>query len=164
MLCIALVVSLCATPASAQSAVHQTISIRLRDSYPICAGYCPNFEMTVTPSGQVTWHSLWAGRSVRRYTVSPAEVEAFGHILDSIKPEGDRQLDGSCERGRKSDGTPDPLDHPRTDDLEIRWSSPNAHARLTGCYLTHRPVIQTIQSAMKTLGFDLIGRRIASSE
>jgi len=111
IVCVSLGFTLLSNAVPAKSAVPETISVRLRASYQVCTGFCPNFTMTVGPSGQVT--------------------------------------------SRPPEGTPDPLDKPRPDDLEVRWSGPLSRARLSSCGYTHPSVRQTVESAVKALGANL---------
>jgi hypothetical protein len=41
------------SPAAGERRTDEVIVVRLRHSYAICAGFCPNFEMKVTPDGSV---------------------------------------------------------------------------------------------------------------
>jgi hypothetical protein len=154
IVCVSLGFTLLSNAVPAKSAVPETISVRLRASYQVCTGFCPNFTMTVGPSGQVTSRPLWGGKA-HHYTVSGAQLEAFRHTLDALRPTGERELDRSCEPSRTPEGTPDPLDKPRPDDLEVRWSGPSSRARLSSCGYTHPSVRQTVESAVKALGANL---------
>jgi hypothetical protein len=144
-----------ALPAAAnatQAHRHESITLRVRPSYAICAGYCPDFTMTVSPSGQVFSRSRWTG--VHSFTVGPDQLQSFHRILDPIRPQGDKPLDTSCDRARRADGKPDMLDDPRPDDVEIRWDGPTSHPRLASCARSPLSIYGTVKRAVEALGAD----------
>lgn len=142
-----------AAPAGARPKQQETINIRVRHGNALCEGSCPSFTIAIDPSGRIISRSLWSGR-IARHKAGPDQLEAFRRILDTLRPTGSRQLDVSCERSRMADGTP--LDDPRPDDLEIRWSGPSsAPARLASCAYTHPSMRQTVEKALEALGIDL---------
>ena len=149
----AAVLLLCASAAAASR--QETITIRLRHGYAYCAGVCPNFAMTVYPSGKVVSQEFWSGATIHRYRVRPRQLAIFRELLDRIKRPGERRLDVWCRRALGDDGKPDPLHDPRPDDIEVRWDGPSSHARLTSCSDSHRPVRETIVHAVLALGADL---------
>jgi len=63
----AAVLLLCSSAAAASR--PETITIRLRHGYAVCAGVCPNFTMTVYPSGNVVAQEFWPGATRHRYRV-----------------------------------------------------------------------------------------------
>ena len=145
-------VALAATAAATGSGQPEVITLRVRPSYAVCAGYCPYFTMTVSPSGKVFSRSQWIG--VHSFTANPDQLKSFHRILDPIRPPGNRQLDTSCARARTADGKPDSLDDPRPDDVEIRWDGPTSHARLASCARGPLSIYGTVKSAVEALGAD----------
>jgi len=143
------------SPAMA-AARHESIDVRLRHGYPICAGFCPNFTMTVSPSGEVISRSLFDG-TIDRYRVGRRRLAAFRRILETVRPAGDRQLDVSCRRLPKGD--PDPLADPRPNDLEVRWSGPTTHARLASCGYSDLSIRAVVERAVTALGANLLDGR-----
>ena len=138
---------------SAEAVTDETVVIRFRISYPICVGLCPDFETRISPSGSAVSHNLHR-RDVHRIRVTPRQLGSFRAILDTLRPIGERRLDAQCQPATIADGSPDPLDHPRPDDLEVRWIGPRTSARLTACGRTHPAMRQTIENAMRVLGVD----------
>src|SRR4051794_19435713 len=86
--------ALTACAAVSRSPQPEVITLRVRPSYAVCVGYCPNFTMTVSASGQVSSRSQWTG--VHSFTVGPDQLRSFHRILDPIRPPGDRRLDTTC--------------------------------------------------------------------
>lgn len=127
----------------------ETIVVRLRFSYFICAGYCPNVEVWVSPSGQVASRGLFPDSGAYWWRASPKNLEAFRHILATVRPTGDQQLDESC---RPSDSH----DDPRRDDLAVYWLDGDSHVTLTSCANTHMPIRSTVERALRALGVDLV--------
>jgi len=138
---------------SARALTDETVVIRFRTSYAVCFGLCPDFETRISPRGEVVSHNLHR-RDVHRFHFASARLGSFRAILDTLRPIGEHRLDAECTPGPMADGTPDPLDHPRPDDLEVRWIGLNASARLTACGYTHLAVRRTIQNALRVLGVD----------
>jgi hypothetical protein len=145
--------TLCTTAAGAGPSDVETIQLRFRHSYPFCGGLCPDFETRVGPDGSVVTYALRGGEAYR-FRASSLQLAAFRRILGAIRPSGERSLDARCERGRLADGTPDPLDDPRPDDVEIFWSGGDAQTRLTACAFTHPEMRRTMESALRALGAD----------
>jgi hypothetical protein len=153
---VGLLVALLGAPgAGAREKAADTIFVRLRHSYPICAGFCPNFEMKVSPSGKVVSRDLWR-RKVRRFRATPEGLAAFQRQLATIRPPAERRLDESCTRFLDADGKPDMWDDPRPDDIEVRWRGKGGSSRLTSCGYTHRDMRDTVEQAVRALGADLL--------
>lgn len=153
---------LAAAPAAAQPPGDETIIVRFRHSYAICAGFCPHFEMKVAPDGWVVAHSELTER-VYRYRVGPNQAAHFRRILSRVRPAGHRLLDRACEPARTQDGAVDPLSDPRHDDVEVRWTTATSKARLTSCGDTNRSTRKLIARAVIALGAELLdGRRKGS--
>jgi hypothetical protein len=148
-----LLASLCTAAAQARPSPGEMILIRLRHSSGICAGLCPDFELQVFPEGEVTSHSLH-DRESHRFRVSQRELEAFRRMLAPLRPAGESHLDASCPRSRTADGSPDPLDDPWPNDIEIFWSGGYVEAALTSCAFTHPELRRTIEGALRALGAD----------
>lgn len=137
-----------AAPAFARGA-PETIVVRLRFSYVVCAGYCPNVEVWVSPSGQVASRGLSPDAGAYWWQASPKNVEAFRRILAAVRPTDDQELDVSC---RPSDSH----DDPRPDDLAVRWIDGDSNVSLTSCAYTHMPIRSTVAAALRALGVDLL--------
>jgi hypothetical protein len=148
-----LVLRFCGHAARARPRPDETIVVRFRHSYPMCVGLCPDFEARVSPRRWVVSHNLHR-REIHRFRVTPLHLASFRAILDTLRPAGESWLDAKCARGRMADGTPDPLDDPRPDDVEVRWIGAHASARLTACGYTHLAMRRTIENAMRVLGVD----------
>lgn len=135
-----------------QAERHESITLQVRPSYAICAGYCPYFTMTVSPSGEVFSRSQWTG--FHSFTASPDQLDSFHRILDPIRTQGDRRLDTSCDPAWTPDGKPDPMDDPRPDDVEIRWDGPTSHATLASCARSRLSIYEAVRSAVVALGVE----------
>ena len=142
-----------AQPAAARPAAAETILVRVHHSYAVCAGLCPDFAMRIGPRGEVVSRSLHTSET-HRFRATAARLSAFRAILDPLRPAGESRLDRECARATSADGTPDPLDEPGPDDLEIRWIGADGDARLTACAYTHMAVRRTVESALRALGAD----------
>jgi hypothetical protein len=131
----------------------ETILVRFRFPYAICAGVCPNFEMKVSPRGEVGTRDLFR-RETYRFRATPAHLEAFRRALSALRPAGENRLDSKWE-AKQPDGTSDPLAlDPRPDDFEVRWTGGRSEARLTGCAFGHWPTRAAVQAALRALGAD----------
>jgi hypothetical protein len=139
---------LAADPVLART-VPETIVVRLRFSYIICAGYCPNVEVWVSPSGQVASRGLFLGSGAYWWRPSRKNVEAFRRILATVKPTDDQQLDEAC---RPSDSH----DDPRPNDLAVYWIDGDSDVSLTSCANTHMLIRSTVERALRALGVDLL--------
>lgn len=141
--------------AHARPAAAETILIRFRFPFIVCLGVCPNFEIRVSPGGEVITRKLFPHRTYR-FRAKPAKLSAFRRALSAVRPTGEKRLDAECET-KQPDGTPDPLaDNPRPDDFEVRWTGGRSDARLTGCASTHWPTHAAVQNALRVLGVDPI--------
>ncbi|HEX5184578.1 MAG TPA: hypothetical protein VFW19_15690 [Allosphingosinicella sp.] len=129
----------------------EAILVRFRFPYAVCAGVCPNFEMKISPRGDVVTRSFF-GHAVYRFRATPARLEAFRQALDPLRPAGKKRLDDKCG-ARQEDGTPDPLAvDPRPDDFELDWTGGRSEARLTGCAFGHWPIRKAVYDALRALG------------
>jgi len=141
---------------AAHGARRETIVVRFRPPYGICAGVCPNFEMRVSPSGRVTTRDGLDGR-IERFEVERARLSAFRDVLIQLRPIGERREDETCAQAR-NDGKPDTLDDPRPDDIEIRWMDPGEPGRLTAC-ARNMEVRRVVQDALLALGVTILGNK-----
>ena len=131
----------------------ETVLIRFRHSYPVCAGLCPDFETQISPMGYVVSRNLHQPET-HHFRVDRLKLASFWAILDTIRPSGERRFDAECPRSRQADGTLDTLDDPRPDDFEVRWISGGTDARLTACAFTQLQVRRTVENALHVLGVD----------
>ena len=133
--------------------------IRFTPPSSICLGLCPNFEVQVSPEGDVASHMLWWPEH-HRFHASPLQVEAFHRKLRPLRPIGERRLDASCPQALSAGGSPDPLDNAQLDDVEIRWRGDDSEARLTSCAYTHMEMRRRVQAALSIIEVDpYSGRR-----
>jgi hypothetical protein len=135
-------------PTAARSNPADTIVVRLRHSYLVCAGYCPHIEVWVSPTGQVASRRLSPDGGAYWWKAKRKNLEAFRRILATVRPRGYEQLDETC---RPSDRA----DDPRPDDVAVNWVGVNSNASLTSCSYTHLPIRSTIERALQALDIDL---------
>jgi hypothetical protein len=153
-------------PAAARTDGGQTVSVRFKPSYAICAGVCPWFEAQVDPRGGVTIRQFAISEEreevivseITSFLASPAQAAAFRTMLEPLRPTADREADAHCAQALQQDGTPDPLDQPRKDDVLIVWRSGARSTRLTAC-LDNQAVHGAVQRAVAALGLYPDGRR-----
>src|SRR4051794_29352446 len=107
-----------AAPAVAQTEIGETVSVRVRPSYAICAGLCPWFEAQVDLQGRVTVRQFAISEEREEVIVSeissflaPAQrAAAFRAALEPLRPPANREADAHCARALQEDGAPDALD------------------------------------------------------
>ncbi len=160
---LAVLLAAAAASAAARPSLDETIQVRVKPPSVICLGLCPNFELRIGTDGEVASHMLW-WREQHRFHASPLQVEAFERKLRPLRPAGERRLDASCPHALTADGSPDPLDIGRTDDVEIRWRGDQSEARLTSCAYTHMAVRERLQAALRLLGVDPYSGRPSNNE
>jgi hypothetical protein len=144
-----------APPAHAKDA-DPTITIRFRHPYGICTGVCPNFEMRVAHDGNVTTRSLWPDDSeTTHFRAKDANYVRFLYLVERLKYLDQQQLDTTCKHARLQDGSPDPLDDPRPDDIEMKWADSRGTVRVTGC-ASNTLLRVALQGALNVLGADWV--------
>jgi hypothetical protein len=62
----------------------ETITISYRTWYPICAGLCPDYDLSVSSDGQVNSHRLRPIASQRHYRVSREQAVQFAAIIGEL--------------------------------------------------------------------------------
>jgi hypothetical protein len=144
----------------AQPSSRETTVVRFRNPYIVCAGVCPDYKITVQQSGEIQTVVHPSGSRFNRgeiwsFRVNQRQLRAFRNILNGIRPRGMRRLDETCSPGRLPDGSPDPLDDPRPDDVEVRWIGPLGSDKLSSCAYTHPSVRMTINRAVTALGISV---------
>ncbi len=150
--------STCMAVTSAAKATQDRISLRLRHSYPVCGGVCPNFEIRVSANGDVETLDLPLGRksnpsAIVSFHVGRDAVEGFRRIARRAMAEGLRAPAAKCEKAMADDGMADPLDDPWPDDIEMIFDGPDGLERMTACGSNWR-VRSIVQDALLALGVD----------
>jgi hypothetical protein len=147
-----------AAPAASAPQGDEVIFVRLRHNYAVCAGFCPHFDMTVSPDGRVVSRAPpgTPRTAVYRYRVSTRKLANFRHILRPLRPRGVRRLDTVCAQAKLPDGSADALSDPRPDDVTVRWISKRSEASLTSCGYTHPRIRRVIERAVLALGAELL--------
>jgi len=134
------------------------VLIRFRHPTMICAGICPNYQIEIFANGDVVRGNpppeashLYHNREIR-FHVTRSHLRNFRAQLDVLRPSGDLAVDTACERGRLADGSLDPLDASRPDDILVRWIDPGRNDQLTACASYGGALRGKIENALRTLG------------
>jgi hypothetical protein len=146
---------------STRSVVRETITISRRPWYAVCAGTCPNFDLTVWPDGRVLVirHSL-AGDpdELERFQVSPADVASFRSKLLPYRPADDWPAPAVCNHTTSLEEAPLVM---KVTEIEIRWSGTDKAARLQASANQEEtaPLVEAIGQALWSVDLNVIGQR-----
>jgi hypothetical protein len=137
----------------------ETILIRFRHPYAICAGVCPQYQLEIQPTGEVkrstaypSNHDEVLSNPTIHFRVLTAMLRQFQDELDAFRPSGDLPLDTACVQAKREDGSIDPLSEAKPDDIEVRWINRRKTVRLTSC--AGNSLRGRLQSALRNLGID----------
>ena len=141
-------------PALAEEPGQWQVFVRYRHTYPFCAGFCPSFEMQVGSDGEITTHDLLTSNIFHGHA-KPENLRQFRAVLDDLRPTADRRADEDCVPAKRQDGSPDSLDNPKPDDIELRWLENGKSVSLTACW-SNQPINMAIIKAW----YALIGQSV----
>jgi hypothetical protein len=139
---------------STPSAAEESITVSRRPWYPVCAGLCPYYDVTVWADGRVFTNR---GNYEERFRVSRAEAADFRRKLRPFHPAGDQPDPLVCTH----DGRPeDDALVMKVTEIEIRWSGTRHPARLAACdNAVYADLTEAIRQALWSIHLYADGRR-----
>lgn len=151
-----LLLSACESTRAAPSG--DTVTLSRRPWFGICAGVCPNYDVTVGPGGRA-WSVL---RSFHR----PDQVvhlrptweqrARFLSLLAPFRPDGRRPERPECDHRLPPEEAPLLV---RVTEIEIRWSGASGAAHLIACDTRENAALRAaIDEALLTLDLDIAAR------
>lgn len=149
------------TPTAAKPRMaSETITISRRPWFAICAGLCPNYDVTVSKNGEVAARIRSAGErdAVTRYRVSRSDVARFRGILQPLKPRAFHLTRPSCDHAVTAEERPLLL---RVSEIEIRWGNAGSRQRLMACDNERdQQIRQTIERALEAVHLSVAAQRL----
>jgi hypothetical protein len=127
-----LLVSSIGTAAPSYAGSQPVLAIRIQPLIGICAGICPDFDVTVIGDHRVELRIFDfepKPRKVRIFAISAAKADAFRKELASLRP-----------AGTVKKGVPCPIDEKFRElrygasSYDIRWAGSGQSSRLLACY------------------------------
>jgi hypothetical protein len=153
---------LCSSAPQPGAGKRDTVTVSVRTN--VCAGMCPNYDVSVDSDGQVT--SKWPGIRLEtlRFRVSAAEAARFRSILHGFRRAAEPRSQTVCVRvidplrSWESMGKPTmPL---RYGAVEIGWRDPGASEPLVMCDVTGNIPWARIEEALGNVHLSPLGSRI----
>ena len=125
-----LLVSGCASMGAATA--DDIITVARRPWFQVCAGVCPNYDVTVWPDGRVSAvrHNWGAPDEVERFRVSPESATDFRRILAPYKPAGGAGDAPVCKHDVLSEEASLVR---KVTKIEVTWIGSRNPARLVAC-------------------------------
>jgi hypothetical protein len=144
-----------------QPAAEETITIAKRPWFGICAGLCPNYDVTVWADGRVlavrhSWHGL---DEIERFRVSRLEAARFRSILLPYRPIAIQQREPVCHHDVPQEQSRLVL---KVREVELLWSSPPHRSRLIAC--DTRELSEALRQALRAVQVYPDGRRITHED
>ena len=144
------IASLISTP----SVARERITVSRRPWFGICAGVCPNYDVTVWTDGEVV---AKRGSSEERFHVSRAEAADFSSKLRPFRPVGEQPDPLVCAHDERPKDAPLVM---KVREIEIRWLGTNHSARLVACdNALYADLTEAIRQALWSAHLYLDGRR-----
>ena len=144
----------CASVGTAVS--MESISVSRRPWFGVCAGVCPNYDVTVWADGRVL--------SVRRYSHVPDVVQRFRvptrdaaqfrSILLPYRPTNAQDVEPTCEHRVSPDEAELVL---KVREIEMVWSGPSGPSRLVAC--DNPALLEALRRALWSVNLYLDGNR-----
>lgn len=141
---------------------RDTVTVSVRNN--LCAGLCPNYDVSVQSDGQVTSHRLGIRLEALRFRVSAAEAARFRSILHGFRSAAMPRSQSLCLRAIDPLRTWQSMGRPtmvlRYGAVEIGWRDPAASEPLVMCDVTGNIPWARIEEALGNVHLDPTGGRI----
>jgi Domain of unknown function (DUF6438) len=133
----------------------ESIELSRRHWWFICTGSCPNYDVIVQPSGQVTVIRRYFDTvdDVRRFRISPARLARLRAIVEPFRPDEGTPEPDRCDHHLTPEEEADML--VRTVEMEVKWAGPGRSYHLVACDTPEYAALRTaMDSALRTLGLE----------
>jgi hypothetical protein len=140
------------------SASGETVTITRRPWYPVCAGVCPFYDVTVRADGRA-WsvrHSLGEADGITPLRIPGARLARFYAALAPYHPRGRDVEPSEC----RHDGLPGegPLVSTVVE-IAVKWSGRRGSAHVIACDTQENAgLTKAIEAALRSLRLDVTGR------
>jgi hypothetical protein len=154
-----LVLSGCASPGTQASggAYGDTITVSRRPWFAICAGLCPNYDVTVQADGRL-WsvrHAYDVPDRVSSARISSAALARFRSILAPYRPAPEAGEPSAC-RHEASAQTQELIVEAR--EIDVKWSGAGTSAHLIACDTPENAALRgAIAEALRAVHLDPAG-------
>jgi hypothetical protein len=136
----------------------ETITVSRRPWFGICAGVCPNYDITVQPDGRV-WsvrHHFDAADEVARLRVSGNQLVHFYSFLAPYQPNDGDPIPSKCEHHVSPQEAQLVL---KAIEIEIKWFDASNSAHRIACDTPENAALrEAIDGALRSLDLDIAGR------
>lgn len=146
---------------STQTAAEETVTVSKRPWFGICAGLCPNYDVTVWADGRVmaVRHSWHGADEIERFRVSRIDAARFRSILLPYRPSAVQQREPVCHHAVPPEQAQLVL---KVREVEILWSSPSHRRRVIAC--DAREISEALRQALRAVQLYPSGRRITQED
>jgi len=139
---------------STPTGARESITVSRRPWFAICAGVCPNYDVTVSADGRVV---AKRGSGEERYRVSRAEAARFRKKLQPFRPVGEQRDPLVCAHEGRPEDAPLMM---KVREIEIWWSGVPHPARLAACdTAAYADLTEAIRQALWSVHLYVDGRR-----